>query len=47
MDVLTDVLNTLELKGWVSSRRELVYIVGFTYPPTLDKGILWDIMATP
>lgn len=24
MDVLTDVLNTLEVKGWVSSRRELV-----------------------
>ncbi len=24
MDVLTDVLNTLELKGWLSSRRELV-----------------------
>ncbi len=23
MDVLTDVLNTLELKGWLSSRREL------------------------
>lgn len=24
MDLLTDVLNTLELKGWLSSRRELV-----------------------
>lgn len=24
MDVLTDVLNTLELKGWLSSRRELI-----------------------
>jgi len=24
MDVLTDVLNSLELKGWLSSRRELV-----------------------
>jgi AraC-like DNA-binding protein len=24
MDVLTDVLNTFELKGWLSSRRELV-----------------------
>jgi AraC-like DNA-binding protein len=24
MDVLTDVLNTLELKGWLSSRRELL-----------------------
>lgn len=24
MDILTDVLNTLELKGWLSSRRELV-----------------------
>jgi AraC-like DNA-binding protein len=24
MDVLTDVLGALELKGWVSSRRELV-----------------------
>lgn len=24
MDVLTDVLNTLELKGWISARRELV-----------------------
>lgn len=24
MDVLTDVLNTLELKGWLSSRRELM-----------------------
>jgi AraC-like DNA-binding protein len=24
MDALTDVLNTLELKGWLSSRRELV-----------------------
>ena len=24
MDVLTDVLNALELKGWISSRRELV-----------------------
>ena len=23
MDVLTDVLNALELKGWLSSRREL------------------------
>src|ERR1051326_6130828 len=23
MDVLTDVLNTVELKGWLSSRREL------------------------
>ena len=23
MDLLTDVLNTLELKGWLSSRREL------------------------
>ena len=23
MDVLTDVLNTLELQGWLSSRREL------------------------
>src|SRR3954470_12630486 len=23
MDVLTDVLNTFELKGWLSSRREL------------------------
>ena len=23
MDILTDVLNTLELKGWLSSRREL------------------------
>ena len=24
MDVLTDMLNTLELKGWISARRELV-----------------------
>lgn len=24
MDILTDVLNTLELKGWLSSRRELI-----------------------
>ena len=24
MDILTDVLNTLELKGWLSSRRELM-----------------------
>lgn len=24
MDILTDVLNTLELKGWLSSRRELL-----------------------
>ena len=23
MDVLTDVLNALELKGWISARREL------------------------
>ena len=23
MDVLTDVLNAFELKGWISSRREL------------------------
>ena len=23
MDVLTDVLNTLELKGWLSLRQEL------------------------
>src|SRR5689334_6228619 len=24
MDILTDVLHTLELKGWLSSRRELI-----------------------
>jgi AraC-like DNA-binding protein len=37
MDVLTDVLNTLELKGWLSSRRELMPPWRYDFAPTQDS----------
>ncbi len=37
MDVLTDVLNTLELKGWLSSRRELVSPWRYDFAATQDS----------
>jgi AraC-like DNA-binding protein len=36
MDVLTDVLNTLELKGWLSSRRELAPPWRYDFAATKD-----------
>jgi AraC-like DNA-binding protein len=37
MDVLTDVLNTLELKGWLSSRRELAPPWRYDFAATKDS----------
>lgn len=37
MDVLTDVLNTLELKGWLSSRRELEPPWRYDFAPSKDS----------
>lgn len=37
MDVLTDVLNTLELKGWLSSRRELTPPWRYDFAPSKDS----------
>ncbi len=37
MDVLTDVLNTLELKGWLSSRRELASRWRYDFAPSKDS----------
>lgn len=37
MDVLTDVLNTLELKGWLSSRRELIPPWRYDFAPSKDS----------
>ena len=37
MDVLTDVLNTLELNGWLSSRRELVPPWRYDFAATKDS----------
>jgi hypothetical protein len=31
MDVLTDLLNALELKGWISARRELTPLLGYRW----------------
>jgi len=37
MDVLTDVLNTLELKGWLTSRRELISPWRYDFAPSKDS----------
>ncbi|HLY28122.1 MAG TPA: AraC family transcriptional regulator [Aggregatilineales bacterium] len=37
MDMLTDVLNTLELKGWLSSRRELIPPWRYDFAPSKDS----------
>ncbi len=37
MDVLTDVLNTVELKGWLSSRRELGSRWRYEFAPSKDS----------
>lgn len=37
MDVLTDVLSTLELKGWLSSRRELTPPWRYDFAPSKDS----------
>jgi len=37
MDVLTDLLNTLELKGWLSSRRELAPPWRYDFAPSKDS----------
>jgi AraC-like DNA-binding protein len=37
MDVLTDVLNSLELKGWLSSRRELAAPWRYDFAPSADS----------
>jgi AraC-like DNA-binding protein len=37
MDALTDVLNTLEVKGWLSSRRELVPPWRYDFAATRDS----------
>lgn len=37
MDVLTDVLNTFELKGWLSSRRELASGWRYDFAPSQDS----------
>jgi AraC-like DNA-binding protein len=37
MDILTDVLNTLELKGWLSSRRELTPPWRYDFAPSKDS----------
>ena len=37
MDVLTDVLTTLELKGWLSSRRELAPPWRYEFAPSKDS----------
>ncbi|MBN9389320.1 MAG: AraC family transcriptional regulator [Chloroflexi bacterium] len=37
MEVLTDLLNTLELKGWLSSRRELVPPWRYDFAPSKDS----------
>src|SRR5690242_8931737 len=37
MDVLTDVLNTLELQGWLSSRRELSPPWRYDFAATKDS----------
>ncbi len=37
MDVLADVLNTLELNGWLSSRRELASPWRYDFAPTKDS----------
>ncbi len=37
MDVLTDVLSTLELKGWLSSRRELIPPWRYDFAPSKDS----------
>ena len=37
MDILNDVLDTLELKGWLSSRRELVPPWRYDFAPSKDS----------
>jgi AraC-like DNA-binding protein len=37
MDVLTEVLNTFELKGWLSSRRELTHPWRYDFAPSKDS----------
>src|SRR5260370_7007009 len=37
MDVLTDVLSTLELKGWLSSRRELAHPWRYDFAASRDS----------
>src|SRR5579859_602813 len=45
MDVLTDVLNTLELKGWISARRELTppWRYDFAASPDMIFHLLGDV----
>lgn len=43
MDVLTDVLNTLELKGWLSSRRELA--PPWRYDFAASKDSMFHVMS--
>ncbi len=43
MDVLTDVLNTLELKGWLSSRRELV--APWRYDFAASKDSMFHVLS--
>jgi AraC-like DNA-binding protein len=43
MDVLTDVLTTLELKGWLSSRRELA--PPWRYDFALSKDCMFHILS--
>ncbi len=43
MDVLTDVLNTVELKGWLSSRRELA--PGWRYDFALSKDSMFHVIS--
>lgn len=43
MDVLTDVLNTLELKGWLSSRREL--IAPWRYDFAASKDSMFHVLS--
>src|SRR5258708_37060002 len=44
MDVLTDVLNTLNLKGWLASRTEIATSWRFEYTPSQD--IIFHILHT-
>ena len=43
MDILTDVLNTFELKGWLSSRRELV--PGWRYDFVASKDSMFHAIS--
>jgi AraC-like DNA-binding protein len=43
MDILTDVLNTLELKGWLSSRRELA--PPWRYDFAASKDSLFHVLS--